>query len=45
MTRLVRMNTEGVSKGDAVVLECTLAMDCSAEVRNQTFTKFPGQDK
>ena len=37
------MIKEGVSMDSAAVLECTLATETTAEVRNDAFTKRTGQ--
>ena len=39
------MIEEHVSMDSAVVMECTLATDSTAEVSNESFTKIAGQTK
>ena len=42
MIRLVRLNMESVSLDSAVVLECTLATESTADVRNEEFMELRG---
>ena len=44
MITIVIRNKEGVSMDYAVVLECTLATESTAEVRKEPFTKMEGLD-
>ena len=44
MIRFVVLIKESVSLDSAVVLECSLATESSAEVRNETFTEMEGLD-
>ena len=44
MIRLVRLHKESVSLDSAVVMECSLATESTAEVRNEAFMEMTGLD-